>query len=44
VAQFALLQPLELMGKMESDAFTLDASLILSCALSRSRFERPSIE
>lgn len=44
VAQFALLQPLELMEKMESDAFTLDASLILSCALSRSHFERPLIE
>lgn len=35
VAQFALLQPLDLKSHMEKDAFTLDASLILSRALSR---------
>ena len=34
VAQFALLQPLELKSQMESNVFTLDASLILSRALS----------
>lgn len=35
VAQFALLQPLEVKLQMESNVFTLDASLILSLALSR---------
>lgn len=34
VAQFALLEPLELKSQMESNAFTLDASLILARALS----------
>ena len=34
VAQFALLEPLELKSQMENNAFTLDASLILSRALS----------
>ena len=34
VSQFALLQPLELKLQMESNVFTLDASLILSHALS----------
>lgn len=35
VAQFALLAPLELKAQLESNVFTLDASLILSCALTR---------
>lgn len=34
VAQFALLQPLEFKSQMESNVFTLDASLVLSHALS----------
>ncbi len=34
VAQFALMPPLELKSQMESNVFTLDASLILSHALS----------
>jgi 8-oxo-dGTP pyrophosphatase MutT (NUDIX family) len=35
VAQFALLQPFELKAQMESSLFTLDASLILTRALSK---------
>jgi len=35
VAQFALLEPLELKSQLENNMFTLDASLILSSALSR---------